>query len=98
MALSPKAIQDAVAQFFKFTPNWEGNKFNRQWMQWAMDNNATPAQIEHAAKIYGSDKRFNWQHPNLKTIQENWLVLSGSTDGQPRAEVQVDADGTPITW
>lgn len=98
MALSPKAIQDAVAKFFRLTPIWDGNKFNRQWMQWAMENNVTPAQIEHAAKIYGSDKRFNWQHPNLKTIQENWLALSGSTDGQPRAEIQVDATGAPITF
>ena len=84
MALSPRAIQDAVSKFFLLTPNWEKNKFNRQWMQWAMENNVTPAQIEFAANLYRSDKRFNWQPPNLKAIQEHWLELSTSVGGKPR--------------
>ena len=73
--LSPKAIQDAMAKYFRLTPVWEGNKFNRQWMRWAMENHVTPEQIKQASDLWRKDKRFNWSHPNLKGIQEHWLEL-----------------------
>lgn len=76
--LSPKAIRDAMAEHFKLTPNWEGNKFNRQWMEWAMENSVSPEQIKMAANKWRDDKQFNWQHPTLKAIQENWLRLMDS--------------------
>ena len=72
--LKPKAIKDAIATHFKLTPNWEA-KYNRQFMEWMVEQEVTPEQIERAAKIWGSDKRFNWKHPDLRGIQENWLVL-----------------------
>jgi len=97
ITLSPKAIQDAVAKFFLLTPNWEGNKFNRQWMQWAMENDVTPAQVEFAANLWRSDKRFNWQPPSLKGIQEHWLELRGDKASQSR-DIETDSTGAPITW
>lgn len=94
ISLSPKAIQDAVAKFFLLTPNWEGNKFNRQWMAWAMQNDVTPAQIEYAANLWKSDKRFNWQQPGLKGIQEHWLELRGKPSTQPK----LDANDSPMSY
>ena len=73
-SLSPKAIQEALAKYFKLTPNFEA-KYNRQWMQWAMENNVTPGQIELAADTWKNDKRFNWKMYDLKGIQEHWLEL-----------------------
>lgn len=73
--LKPKAIREAMAKYFKLTPNWDGNKYNREWMQWAVEQEVTPAQIERAADLWRSDKRFNWQPPSLKLIQERWLQL-----------------------
>lgn len=72
--LKPKSIQDAIRNYFKLTPNWEA-KYNRQFMEWAIQEQITPEQIQHAAKLWGSDKRFNWSHPSLKGIQEHWLEL-----------------------
>jgi hypothetical protein len=94
ISLSPKAIQDAVAKFFLLTPHWEGNKFNRQWMSWAMENDVTPAQIENAANLWKSDKRFNWQQPGLKGIQEHWLELRGKPPTQPK----LDANDSPMSY
>jgi hypothetical protein len=74
-SLSPKAIQDSLATYFKLTPNWEV-KFSRQWMQWAMGANVSPDQIEKAANLWRSDRRFNWSVPTLKGIQEHWLELN----------------------
>jgi len=83
--LSPKAIQDAMAKHFKMTPRWEGNKTNREWMQWAMDNGVTPEQIETAANRWRSDKLFNWSQPSLPKIQEHWLeLISGNKPAADR--------------
>jgi len=71
-ALGPKDIQRAISKFFYLTPNWEGNKFNRQWMQWAIQEGVTPEQIETAARVWQT--KFNIP-PNLKMIQEHWLSL-----------------------
>jgi len=95
ISLSPKAIQDAVAQFFLLTPNWQGNKFNREWTQWAVENGVTPAQIEYASKIWNSDKRFNWQQKSLKGIQEHWLELRG---GKQSTQPKSDANGSPMSY
>ena len=76
--LKPKAIQDSIKENFKLTPNWE-TKFNRQFLQWAIQEQITCEQIKHAAQVWGSDKKFNWAHPNLKGIQEQWLQLIGGT-------------------
>lgn len=73
--LTPKAIQDAIRDYFKLTPNWQ-MKFNREFLQWAVDEEVTPDQIKEAARLWGSDKRFNWSHPSLKGIQEHWLQLT----------------------
>jgi hypothetical protein len=72
--IKPSAIKEAVKSYFKLTPNWE-TKFNREFLQWAIQENASPEQIQHAAQVWGRDKRFNWSHPNLKGIQEHWLKL-----------------------
>lgn len=96
-ALGPKAIQDAMATFFQLTPNWDGNKTNRQWMQWAIGEKITAAQIEHAANLWRFDKRFNWQHFSLKGIQEHWLTLRGNSSEQ-RTEADVDSNGAVISW
>ena len=71
-ALGPKDIQRAISRFFYLTPNWDGNKFNRQWMQWAIQEGVTPEQIETAARVWQT--KFNIP-PNLKMIQEHWLSL-----------------------
>ncbi len=74
MQLKPKAIQDSIKDNFKLTPNWT-MKTNRQFMEWAVSENILPEQIKLAARVWGSDKRFNWAQPNLKGIQEHWLQL-----------------------
>jgi len=72
--LKPKAIKDAIRDYFKLTPNYE-TKFNREFMQWAVLENITPEQIKSAAQLWGNDKRFNWSVPTLKGIWEHWLEL-----------------------
>jgi hypothetical protein len=67
-----------LRDFFKLTPFWN-SKTDKQWLQWAIDNGITPEQIKAAADLWGKDKRFNWQHPNLKGIAEHWLELIEST-------------------
>jgi hypothetical protein len=73
--LSPKSIQDAMAKYFKLTPRWD-TKDGSKWMEWAMETNVTPEQIEQAAELWRVDKRFNWSIPTLKGIHEHWLELS----------------------
>jgi hypothetical protein len=72
--LGPKALRDAFRDHFRLTPNWE-TKSARQFMQWSLDEQITPEQIKAGADIWGSDKRFNWSHPTLKSIQEQWYRL-----------------------
>jgi hypothetical protein len=72
----PAQLQQALADHFKLTPNWEA-KYNRQFMEWAVDEKITPEQVRAAADLWRSDKRFNWQVPTLRGIQEHWLDLRG---------------------
>jgi hypothetical protein len=72
--LKPQSIRQAFADFFKLTPNWEA-KYNRQFLEWSVETGVTPEQVQHAARVWGKDKRFNWAAPNLKGIQEHWLEL-----------------------
>lgn len=72
--VKPSAIKESLKNYFKLTPNWE-TKFNREFLQWAIQENASPEQIKHAAQVWGKDRRFNWAPPNLKGIQEHWLQL-----------------------
>lgn len=84
--LKPKSLKDAFAKHFKLTPNWEA-KYNRQFLEWMVQVQATPEQVEHAANLWRSDKRFNWAVPTLKGIQEHWLELvEGSDQPQPDSE------------
>lgn len=85
--LKPKAIQDSIKENFKLTPNWEA-KYNRQFLEWALQENITCEQIQLAAKVWGSDKKFNWAHPSLKGIQEQWLQLIGSFEVLPAINEQ----------
>jgi hypothetical protein len=80
----PKAIRDAFAKHLKLTPNWEA-KYNRQFLEWAVEIEMTPEQVESAAELWKKDKRFNWQVPSLKGIQEHWLELvdTPKTDETP---------------
>lgn len=100
VTLSPKAIQDAMAKHFKMTPKWDGNKTNRQWMQWAMENGVTPEQIETAANRWRSDKQFNWSQPNLNGIQTHWLTLIDRPNESnfERPNVTFDKHGLPESW
>lgn len=89
--IKPKAIQDAMRDYFKLTPNWE-KKEPREFMQWAMGEKVTAEQIEFAANVYRSDKRFNWKIPDLKGIAEHWLELIESY--RPKQEpTQPESDG-----
>ena len=75
--LHPKAIQDSIRDYFKLTPNWEA-KYNRQFMEWSMEQGISPEQIKQAAELWRIDKRFNWTVPTLKGIQEHWLELTAT--------------------
>jgi hypothetical protein len=72
--LKPKAIKGAFAKHFKLTPNWEA-KYNRQFLEWMVENQVTPEQVERAANFWRMDRRFNWKAPDLKGIQEHWFEL-----------------------
>ena len=83
--LKPKAIRDAFAKHFRLTPNWEA-KYNRQFLEWAVEVKMTPEQVECAAKLWGSDRRFNWSVPTLKGIQEHWLELTEKKTDEARTQ------------
>jgi hypothetical protein len=72
--LGPKALREAYRDYFRLTPNWE-TKSASQFMRWSLEEGITPEQIKAGADIWGSDKRFNWSHPTLKSIQEQWYRL-----------------------
>ena len=79
-SLTPKAIQDAIRTHFKLSPNWNSRRkwesdALHDWMEWAMEVKMTEAQIEHAANLWRSDKRWNWKIPDLKGIREHWPAL-----------------------
>lgn len=77
--LKPKGIRDAFAKHFRLTPNWEA-KYNRQFLEWLVEVDATPEQIKKAAELWKIDKRFNWKVPTLKGIQEHWMELTEVLD------------------
>jgi DNA-binding MarR family transcriptional regulator len=81
--LKPKAIRDAFAKYFKLTPNWEA-KYNRQFLEWMVEMQVTPEQVEQAADLWRMDRRFNWQAPTLKGIQEHWLELTETSQPEPQ--------------
>lgn len=83
--LKPKAIRDAFAKHFRLTPNWDA-KYNRQFLEWAVEVKMTPEQVECAAKLWGSDRRFNWSVPTLKGIQEHWLELTEKKTDEARPQ------------
>jgi len=72
--LPAKSIRQAVSEYFKLNTNWE-TKYNRQWMEWAVDAGITAEQIARAADTWRMDKQFNWQVPTLKGIFEKWQLL-----------------------
>jgi hypothetical protein len=97
--LHPKQLQNAIAEYFKLTPNWEA-KYNRQFMEWAIESKMTPEEIRGAADLWRSDKRFNWAAPSLKGIQEHWLELKGISimQSKPLSELEraINAMGVKI--
>jgi len=85
-SLSPKAIKDALAKYFLYTPNFE-TKYGRQFMEWAIENKVTPEQIKTASETWKFDKRFNWKQYDLKGIQEHWLeLISAQVSSEPIPE------------
>lgn len=74
LTFKPKAVRDAFAKFFRLTPNWEA-KYNRQFLEWAVEIGMVPEQVQRAADVWRSDKRFNWTVPTLRGIQEHWFEL-----------------------
>lgn len=88
LTFKPKAIREAFAQHFKLTPNWEA-KYNRQFLEWAVENQMTPEQVQLAADLWRKDRRFNWAAPTLKGVQEHWLELvSSKKTDETRPEYQ----------
>jgi hypothetical protein len=78
--LPAKSIRQAVHEYFRLNTNWE-TKYNRQWMEWAVEQGVTAEQIKRAADTWRSDKLFNWQPPTLKGIFEKWQMLMDASSG-----------------
>jgi hypothetical protein len=99
--LKPKAIKDAFAKYFKLTPNWDA-KYNRQFLEWLVDTQVTPEQVEYAADLWRKDKHFNWKAADLKGIQEHWLeLIANITQPEPERKIyhhdpEQDKQYTPI--
>ena len=68
------SIRKAISDYFKLNVNWD-TKTSRQFMEWAVQEGITAAQIEQAADTWRMDKQFNWQVPTLKGIFEKWQML-----------------------
>lgn len=68
------SLRQAISEYFKLNVNWE-TKTARQWMEWAVQEGVTAAQIASAANTWRMDKQFNWQVPTLKGIFEKWQML-----------------------
>lgn len=75
------SIRKAISDYFKLNTNWD-TKYNRQWMEWAVETKITAEQIERAADTWRSDKQFNWQVPTLKGIFEKWQMLMEAAENQ----------------
>jgi hypothetical protein len=82
-------IKNAIRDYFKLTPFWR-SKTDRQWIEWALENNITPEQIKVAARKYGSDRRFNYTPVSLVRIAEHWFELVES------AAQSVTLDGSAL--
>lgn len=76
--LPTMTIRTAVEKYFPFNVNWE-TKTSRQWLEWARNENVTADQLRSAADRWRSDKKFNWQQPNLQLIFQNWPALNEKT-------------------
>ncbi len=74
-----QTIRQAIHEYFRFNVNWE-TKTARQWMEWATGEQITPEQIQSAADMWRSDKRFNWSTPTLQKIFEQWPALMGESE------------------
>lgn len=72
--LPAMSLRKAVSEYFKLNTNWE-TKYNRQWMEWAVETGVTAEQIARASDTWRMDKQFNWQVPTLKGIFEKWQML-----------------------
>jgi hypothetical protein len=72
--LRPKAIRDALAKYFKLTPNWDA-KYNKQFMEWAVECEMTAEQVRCASIRWQEDSVFNWRAADLRLIQEHWYKL-----------------------
>jgi hypothetical protein len=86
----PARLRQAITDYFRLTPNWEA-KYNRQFLEWAVEKRITPAQIKLASERWSADERFNWRGkrgPDLRLIQEHWLELTRPPD-RARGPVQV---------
>jgi len=68
------SLRQAISEYFKLNVSWE-TKTARQWMEWAVQEGVTAAQIASAANTWRMDKQFNWQVPTLKGIFEKWQML-----------------------
>ena len=86
--LPAMSIRKAISEYFKLNTNWD-TKYNRQWMEWAVETGITAEQISRAADTWRTDKQFNWQVPTLKGIFEKWQMLmeaSAPVSAQPQNE------------
>ena len=77
--LPAMSIRKAISEYFKLNTNWD-TKYNRQWMEWAVETGITAEQISRAADTWRTDKQFNWQVPTLKGIFEKWQMLMESSE------------------
>lgn len=90
--LPAMSIRKAVYEYFKLNTNWD-TKYNRQWMEWAVENKITAEQIQRAADAWRSDKQFNWQVPTLKGIFEKWQMLMEAAPVQVKLPEQSEGKG-----
>lgn len=84
--LPAMSIRKAISEYFKLNTNWE-TKYNRQWMEWAVEAGITADQIQRAAETWRMDKQFNWQVPTLKGIFEKWQLLMDASPEKPKGKV-----------
>ena len=85
------SIRKAVFEYFRINTDWD-TKYNRQWMEWAMENKITAEQIRQAASTWRADRQFNWQAPTLKGIFEKWQLLMDAGKVTP-SPVQPEGKG-----
>ena len=96
--LPAMSLRKAVSEYFKLNTNWE-TKYNRQWMEWAVDAGITAEQIARAADTWRMDKQFNWQVPTLKGIFEKWqLLMAAGMVEINHTPAPLDENGIPETY